>query len=166
MRTTAGNEPPSSDASRRGGAARGWRRAGGRGEKSRDWRRRVRKPTPPPATDPRYPMPPTWGRELRQLAPNVYAYTQGGGPNASNAGVSNTGMIAGPDFLMAIDATQGPLPARGFIAAAKQATGGKDFGRLINTHHHGDHVNGNQFFEHAEILSHPYCRQECLKADP
>jgi len=120
-------------------------------------------PTPPPATDSRYPMAPTWGRELRQLAPNVYAYTQGGGPNVNNAGVSNTGMIAGPDFLLAIDATQGPLPARGFIAASKQATG-KDFGRLINTHHHGDHVNGNQFFQHAEILSHPYCRQECLKA--
>lgn len=119
--------------------------------------------TPPPATDPRYPMPPSWGQELRQLAPNVYSYTQGGGPGISAAGVSNTGMIAGSDFLMAIDATQGPLPARGFIAAAKKATG-KDFGRLINTHHHGDHVNGNQFFTHAEILSHPYCRHECLKA--
>ena len=47
--------------------------------------------------------------------------------------------------------------------AAKQATG-KDFGRLINTHHHGDHVNGNQFFTHAETLSHPYCRTECIKA--
>jgi hypothetical protein len=33
-------------------------------------------PTPPPATDPRYPMPPKWNRELRQLAPNVYAYAQ------------------------------------------------------------------------------------------
>ncbi len=120
-------------------------------------------PTPPPATDPHFPMPPSWNRELRQLAPNVYAYTQGGGPTANMAGVSNTGMIAGQDFLMAIDATQGPLPARGFISAAKQATG-KDFGRLINTHHHGDHVNGNQFFPHAEILGHPYCRQECLKA--
>ena len=119
--------------------------------------------TPIPATDPRYPMPPSWNRELRQLAPNVYAYTQGGGGRASGAGVSNTGLIAGSDFLMAIDATQGPLPAKGFIAAAKQATG-KDFGRLINTHHHGDHVNGNQFFPHAEILSHPYCREECLKA--
>src|SRR5438874_13759625 len=94
-------------------------------------------PTPPPARDSRYPMPPSWSRELRQLAPNVYAYTQGGGPGLSAAGVSNTGVIAGPDFLLAIDATQGPLPARGFIAAAKQATG-KDFGRLINTHHHGD----------------------------
>jgi cyclase len=120
-------------------------------------------PTPPPPTDPHYPMPPSWKRELRLLAPNVYAYTQGGSPGISMAGVSNTGMIAGPDFLMAIDATQGPLPARAFIAAAKQATG-KDFGRLINTHHHGDHVNGNQFFPHAEISSHPYCRQECLKA--
>jgi glyoxylase-like metal-dependent hydrolase (beta-lactamase superfamily II) len=72
-------------------------------------------------------------------------------------------MIAGSDYLMAIDATQGPLAARAFIAASKQATG-KDFGRLINTHHHGDHVNGNQFFTHAEILSHPYCRLECIKA--
>jgi cyclase len=120
-------------------------------------------PTPPPATDSRYPMPPSWNRELRQLAPNVYAYTQGGGPGISAAGVSNTGMIAGADYLMAIDAAQGPIPSKAFIAAAKQATG-KDFGRLINTHHHGDHVNGNQFFTHAEILSHPYCRAECVKA--
>lgn len=117
---------------------------------------------PPPATDPRYPMPPSWNRELRQLAPNVYAYMQGGGPNLSAAGVSNAGLIVGADYLMAIDAMQGPVPAKAFIAAAKQATG-KDFGRLVNTHHHGDHVNGNQFFTHAEISSHPYCREECLK---
>src|SRR5688572_24657887 len=122
-------------------------------------------PTPLPATDPRYPMPPVWNRELRQLAPNVYAYVQGGGPGISAAGVSNAGMIAGPDFLVAIDALQGPLPARGFIASAKQATG-KDFGRVVLTHHHGDHVNGNQFFTRAEILSHPYCRSEVLKAVP
>jgi cyclase len=119
--------------------------------------------TPPPATDPKFPMPPAWNRELRQLAPNVYAYLQGGGPGVSAAGVSNPGMIAGSDFLLAIDATQGPIPANAFIAASKQATG-KDFGRLVNTHHHGDHVNGNQFFTHAEILSHPYCREECVKA--
>jgi cyclase len=119
--------------------------------------------TPPPATDPNYPMPPVWNRELRQLAPNVYAYVQGGGPGISAAGVSNPGMIAGSDYLLAIDATQGPIPAAAFIAASKQATG-KDFGRLVNTHHHGDHVNGNQFFTHAEILSHPYCRDECVKA--
>jgi len=119
--------------------------------------------TPLPATDPKYPMPPAWNRELKQLAPNIYAYIQGGGPGVSAAGVSNPGMIAGSDYLLAIDATQGPIPANAFIAASKQATG-KDFGRLVNTHHHGDHVNGNQFFTHAEILSHPYCRDECVKA--
>jgi glyoxylase-like metal-dependent hydrolase (beta-lactamase superfamily II) len=122
-------------------------------------------PTPPPATDPRYPMPPKWNRELRQLAPNVYAYAQGGGPGISAAGVSNAGIIAGRDYLLAIDALQGPVPARNFIAAAKKSTG-KDVARLVLTHHHGDHVNGNQFFTQAEILSHPYCRSEVLKAIP
>jgi len=43
------------------------------------------------------------------------------------------------DYLLAIDATQGPIPANAFIAVSKQATG-KDFGRLVNTHHHGDHA--------------------------
>jgi len=120
--------------------------------------------TPLPATDPKFPMPPTWNRELKQVAPNVYAYMQGGGAGISAAGVSNALIVAGPDSLLAVDATQGPIPARSFIAAAKQATGGKEITRLVNTHHHGDHVNGNQFFTHAEIMSHPYCREECIKA--
>jgi len=123
-------------------------------------------PTPPPQPDPRYPMPPKWNRELRQLAPNVYAYMQGGGPGLSAAGVSNAGVIVGRDHLVAIDALQGPIPARTFIAAAQKATG-KPFGRMILTHHHGDHVNGLQFFDRSvEILSHPYCKSEMAKAAP
>ncbi|HEY2646439.1 MAG TPA: MBL fold metallo-hydrolase [Candidatus Acidoferrales bacterium] len=121
-------------------------------------------PTPPPATDPKFPMAPAWNRDLRQVAPNIYAYSQGGGPGINPAGVSNALVVAGPDSLLAVDATQGPVPARAFIAAAKNATGGKEITRLVNTHHHGDHVNGNQFFTHAEIMSHPYCRAECIKA--
>src|SRR5262245_37531950 len=120
-------------------------------------------PTPPPARDLRYPLPPTWNRELRRLAPNVYAYSQGGGPDMSGPGVSNAGLIVGADYALAIDAMQGPLPAKAFIAAAKQVTG-REIGRLVNTHHHGDHVNGNQCFTGAEISSHPYCREEVLKA--
>src|SRR5262245_49966475 len=122
-------------------------------------------PTPPPARDLRYPLPPTWNRELRQLAPNVYAYTQGGGPDMSGPGVSNAGLIVGPDYMLAIDAMQGPIPAKDFIARAQQVGGGKPIARLVNTHHHGDHVAGNQFFTGAEISSHPYCRNEVLKAD-
>ena len=109
---------------------------------------------PPPATDPRYPMPPSWKTELRQLAPHVYAYNQGGGPGVVNQGVSNAGLIEFSDHLLAIDALQGPIPAKAFIAAAQKATGGKPFARLVNTHHHGDHVLGNQFFPDAtEIIS-------------
>ena len=94
-------------------------------------------PTPPPARDLRYPLPPTWNRELRQLAPNVYAYTQGGGPDMSGPGVSNAGLIVGPDYMLAIDALQGPIPAKDFIARAAKAGGGKPIARLLNTHHHG-----------------------------
>ena len=117
----------------------------------------------PPPPDDRFPKVPNWKTELRQLAPNVYAYQQRGGPSISSFGISNAGMIAGDDHLMAIDGLGAPLQTKAFIAAAKQSTGGKNFGRLINTHHHADHVNGNQFFSPIEIVSHPYCRQEILK---
>ena len=40
---------------------------------------------------------PSWNTELRQLAPNVYAYTQATGPGVNNASLSNAGLIVGPD---------------------------------------------------------------------
>jgi cyclase len=120
--------------------------------------------TSPPPPDARFPQAPTWKTEFRELAPNVFAYIQGGGPGEANQGVSNAGVIVGDDHLMALDATGAPFHAKAFMAAARQAAPGKPFRRLINTHHHGDHVNGNQFFAPIEIVSHPYCRQEVLKA--
>ena len=120
--------------------------------------------TSPPPPDTRFPQAPTWKTEFRELAPNVFAYIQGGGPGQANQGVSNAGVIVGEDHMMALDATGAPFHAKAFMAAARQAAPGKPFRRLINTHHHGDHVNGNQFFAPVEIVSHPYCRQEVLKA--
>jgi hypothetical protein len=76
----------------------------------------------PPAPDEIYLKPPCWKTELRQLAPNVYAY----------------GRVAVRVSLVPVS----PTPA----------AGGKLFGCLINTHHHGDHVSGNQFFLPADIL--------------
>jgi cyclase len=118
----------------------------------------------PPAGDDRFPQVPSWKTELRELAPNVYAYVQRGGPGLSSAGISNAGLIVGDDHLMAIDGLGAPIQTKAFIAAAQQATDGKPFRRLINTHHHADHVAGNQYFLPAEILGHPYCRQEVLKS--
>jgi hypothetical protein len=122
--------------------------------------------TPLPPVDDRYPIMPTWKTELRQLAPNVYVYQQQGGTGLFNAGISNAGLFVGEEWLVALDALGFPLQTKAFIAAAKQVSGGKPFAQLINTHHHGDHVAGNQFFLPAQILSHPYCRQEVLKAVP
>ena len=122
--------------------------------------------TAPPSPNPKFPQAPSWKTELRELAPNVFAYIQGGGPGQANQGVSNAGILVADDHLMALDATGAPFHAKAFIAAARQAAGNKPFRRLVNTHHHGDHVNGNQFFGPLEIISHPYCRQEVLKAVP
>jgi glyoxylase-like metal-dependent hydrolase (beta-lactamase superfamily II) len=122
--------------------------------------------TPLPPIDDRYPVMPSWNTELRQLAPNVYAYQQQGGTGRLNAGISNAGLFVGEDSLLVFDALGFPLQSKAFIATAKQATGGKPITQLINSHHHGDHVAGNQFFLPAQIASHPYCRQEVLKAIP
>jgi cyclase len=113
------------------------------------------------ASPAKYPDIPSWKTELRQLAPNVYAYTQATGPGVDNASLSNAGLIVGDDRLMAIDALGPPVHAKAFIAAAKKATG-KSFGRLVNTHHHRDHTNGNCFFLPAEIVSHQFCRQAVI----
>jgi len=104
---------------------------------------------------------PSWRTELRELAPGIYAYTQASGPGVDNASLSNAGVIVGPDHLLAIDALGPPVHAKAFRAAAMKALG-KPFGRVINTHHHRDHTNGNCFFTGAEIVAHAYCREATI----
>jgi cyclase len=105
---------------------------------------------------------PTWKPELRQLAPNVYAYVQGGGPGQLNQGVSNAGVIVGEDHLLALDSLGAPVHAKNFIAAATRAVPNKPFTRMVLTHHHGDHIFGLPSFPRMEILSHEYCRRAML----
>ena len=112
--------------------------------------------------NPAYPLPPVWNTELRELAPNVYGYVQAGGPGRNNVSVSDAGIIVGPEGVMVIDALAAPMHAKAFVDAIRKVTD-KPFRHLINTHHHGDHVNGNQYFPGAEIVAHPYCRDEVLK---
>jgi cyclase len=122
--------------------------------------------TPLPPIDDRYPIVPTWKTEMRQLAPNVYAYQQQGGTGMLNAGISNAGLFVGEDSLVAFDGLGFPIQTKAFIAESKKVSGGKPFSELIDSHHHGDHVAGNQFFVPTPILSHPYCRDEVVKAAP
>ena len=82
--------------------------------------------------NPPYPM---WNTELRQLAPNVYAYTQAGGPGVPSAAISNGACIIGPDHWLAIDAFAAPPHTKAFLAAANKVAAGRTCDRLINTHH-------------------------------
>ena len=95
--------------------------------------------------------------ELKLLAPNVYAYVQREAPGQSNLSISNCGIVAGADYLLAIDTTSAPIQAKRFIASGQQATG-KRFKRVVITHHHGDHIGGIQYFEGADVIAHEQCR--------
>ena len=70
-------------------------------------------------------------------------------------------MIAGPDGLLAIDTLGPPIHAKAFRSAAQISTKQR-FNRVINTHHHRDHTNGNCFFAPVEIVSSEYTRQATI----
>jgi hypothetical protein len=76
----------------------------------------------PPRPDPRHPQPPTWDAQLEEVAPNVYAYIQAGGPGRDNASVANAGLIVGDEGVMVIDTLTAPMHAAAFIEAIRRVT--------------------------------------------
>jgi hypothetical protein len=58
--------------------------------------------------------------ELKQLAPNVYAFVQLQPAGWSSFNISNCGVIAGADSLLAIDGAAAPLMAKKLVAAASK----------------------------------------------
>jgi cyclase len=99
--------------------------------------------------------------ELHPLAPGVFAWLQHVPPGESGFAVANCGLVATGDRLLAIDATASPVQARQFMAAAVKATG-KDFGRVVLTHSHGDHVHGLAMFGPVEVIAQENCRTAML----
>jgi len=89
---------------------------------------------------------------LKPLSGNVYAlYGRGG----------NVGFFVGPDAVLVID-SQFKEIAPGIVAQIKGVSD-KPIKFLINTHHHGDHVGGNEVFRpFAMILAHDQVRARML----
>ena len=95
---------------------------------------------------------------IEEVAPKVYAYIQAFG----ELGVSNAGLLLDRDGVTAVDALMVPSMTRRFLDAVKKVTK-KPVTRLVNTHHHIDHIGGNSFFREAEIVSHTFCREEIVR---
>jgi cyclase len=102
---------------------------------------------------------PDWKTELVEVAPGVYAWTQYPG----GAGISNAGLIVGDEWALVIDSMMTPSMVRPFLSAVRRVTD-LPIRFLVNTHHHRDHVFGNQFIGAEHIIGHPDCRREILES--
>jgi glyoxylase-like metal-dependent hydrolase (beta-lactamase superfamily II) len=89
---------------------------------------------------------------LKKLTDSVYAlYGKGG----------NVGFFVGPDSVLVVDSQYMEL-APGIVDRIKSVTD-KPIKYLINTHHHPDHVGGNQYFlKFAVIIAQDNVRRRML----
>ena len=89
-----------------------------------------------------------------EVADGVYAYVQ---PDGS-WWINNTGFLVGADDVIAIDASSTERRTRALLEAIRDVTP-RPVQTLVNTHHHGDHTNGNCLFTDAVVVGHRNCRE-------
>ena len=94
-----------------------------------------------------------------EVADGVFAYVQ---PDGS-WWINNTGFVvadggAGGGEVVAIDASSTERRTRALIAAIAERSA-RPVHTLVNTHHHGDHTNGNCLFTEAAVIGHRNCRE-------
>lgn len=91
--------------------------------------------------------------ECHEVAAGVFAYVQ---PDGS-WWINNTGFVVGGEQVFAIDASSTERRTRAMLEAIRSVTP-RPVRTLLNTHHHGDHTNGNSLFGDAVIVGHANCR--------
>ncbi len=92
-----------------------------------------------------------------EVGDGVYAYVQ---PDGS-WWINNTGFVVGTSGVLCIDTCATEARTRAFLDTVDLVAGP---GRrtLVNTHHHGDHTNGNCLLPYAAIIGHERCREAVL----
>jgi cyclase len=88
-----------------------------------------------------------------EVADGVFAYIQ---PDGS-WWINNTGFTVGAGEVVAIDASSTERRTRALLDAIAAVTPAP-VRTLVNTHHHGDHTNGNCLFGDATVVGHRNCR--------
>jgi cyclase len=105
--------------------------------------------------DDRLPPP-----QLLEVSDGIFAYVQ---PDGS-WWINNTGFLVGTSGVVSIDTCSTERRTRAFLDAIATATS-HPVTTLVNTHHHGDHTNGNCLLPVSTIIGHHHCR-EALLASP
>lgn len=95
-----------------------------------------------------------------EVSDGVFAYVQ---PDGS-WWINNTGFLVGDSGVVAIDTCSTERRTRDLLAAVAAITA-HPVRTLVNTHHHGDHTNGNHLMGAATaIIGHERCRDAMLHA--
>jgi len=74
--------------------------------------------------------------------------------------------VASSKGLIVVDSTGSPFTAAIIREMIEKEFGRSDFAYLINTHHHWDHVWGNQVFSEAVIIGHERCLEVMQQNEP
>src|SRR3954454_23795886 len=92
--------------------------------------------------------------ETVEVADGVFAYVQLDG----SWWINNTGFVVGDDGVAVVDTCSTERRTRDFLAAVR-ARSDAPVRTLVNTHHHGDHTNGNCLFPTSAVIGHRRCRE-------
>ncbi len=91
---------------------------------------------------------------VTRLADQVHGYVQ---PDGSWY-INNCGFVDAGDHIVLIDTCSTERRTRALLTAV-DATTGSPVTTLVNTHHHGDHTNGNYLVEGAAVVGHRKTRE-------
>ncbi len=97
--------------------------------------------------------------EVIEVADRVFAYIQ---PDGS-WWINNTGFVIGAHLVVSIDTCATEARTAAYLDAI-EAVAGTTPRVLVNTHHHGDHTNGNCLLPFATIIGHERCRRLILES--